>query len=65
MSKQVFPAPPNDNGWTYYVDSRFAWVPRYMQGKLIWLRRYWMTWPEDKDGRVIEMYRSYYPYDPR
>jgi hypothetical protein len=60
-----FYAGPNINGWTYYIDSGIAWLPMYCQGTLIWLRRYWTTWPEDRDGNKIAMYQVYFPWDPR
>lgn len=71
-------------GWTYYVDSYFAWIPTYCQGTFCWLQRVWFTWPEKSDGSLVmasdvlskedmasmmnrdkEMYRTYYPSDPR
>jgi hypothetical protein len=76
-------SPPDAQGWTYYIDSGIAWIPMYCQGTLVWLRRYWVTWPE-KDGSPVmasdvlsaddmksmmgrdeQMYRAYFPYDPR
>lgn len=40
--KQIY-LPKNAEGLTYYIDTGFAWVPMYMQGRLIWLRCYWVT----------------------
>jgi hypothetical protein len=40
------------NGWTYYIERKFAWIPTYGQGQLIWLQSYWITWPEN-NGRPI------------
>jgi len=81
--KQVY-AEKNKDGWTYYIDSAIAWIPMYCQGTFIWLRRYWVTWPEKANGTLVmasdvlstkdmsdmmghngEMYRVYFPYDPR
>lgn len=62
--KAVFKPRDPSTGYTYYVGTRFAWVPMYIQGTLVWMRRYWMTWPETDDGKAVEMYRTYYPYDP-
>lgn len=42
----------DEKGWTYYIDSRFAWIPTYCQGTFVWLRRVWFTWPE-KEGKPI------------
>ncbi len=63
--KQVF-VPTNPDGITYYVDTGFAWTPMYMQGRLVWLRRYWVTWPETRDGQPLDggIYKTYFPYDP-
>lgn len=76
--KQVYQE-KNSDGWTYYIDWRFAWIPTYCQGTLVWRRRVWMTWPE-KDGKIIlfkdmsfydgyrgddQMYLTEFPYDPR
>jgi hypothetical protein len=61
--KEVY-LPKNAAGVTYYIDTGFAWMPMYMQGELVWLRRYWVTWPE-RDGVPDEMYRTMFPYDPR
>lgn len=52
------------NGWQYYIEERFAFLPRYMQGRLIWLAPYWVTWPVDRNGKAIEMYRAELPDDP-
>lgn len=49
--KQIYQA-ENQAGWTYYIDWRFAWLPTYCQGTLVWLRRVWYTWPE-KNGKPI------------
>ena len=38
--------------YTYYIDSRFAWIPTYCQGTLCWLQRVWFTWPEI-NGRPV------------
>ncbi len=72
-----------DDGWQYWVDSYFAWIPTYCQGTFCWLERVWFTWPEkngkpimasdelskeDMDsimGRDVQMYLTYFPYDPR
>lgn len=60
--------------WIYYIDSYFAWFPRYCQGTLCWFQTVWFTWPEFNgkpitftypDGKVRPMYEVYYPYDPR
>lgn len=65
--------------WQYYIDWGIAWLPMYCQGTLIWLCRYWTTWPElngkpilaedvlpeQMNGSKEEMYRVYFPYDPR
>jgi hypothetical protein len=61
--KKLF-SPRNSAGLTYYIDTGFAWIPMYMQGQLVFLRRYWVTWPEDDAGIAIDMYRTYFPYDP-
>lgn len=51
-------------GYTYWVDSGIAWAPMYIQGTLVWMRRYWMTWPVTDDGKPVEMYRTYLLSDP-
>ena len=52
MSKQKY-GEPNGNGWQYYIDSYFAWLPTYCQGTFCWLQRVWVTWPEKPDGSLI------------
>lgn len=78
--KQIY-IEKDSQGWTYYIDSRFAWIPTYCQGTFVWLRRVWFTWPE-KDGKPIcvrdvlpenewygkadeQMDLTEFPYDPR
>lgn len=51
--------------WQYYIESKIALMPMYMQGTLIWpFQRYWITYPMDAAGNVIDMYRSMFPSDP-
>lgn len=83
MTKQKYDSITSE-GWQYYIDSGIAWLPMYCQGTFIWLSRYWVTWPEKADGKLVmasdilskkdisdmnnrneEMFRSYFPYDPR
>lgn len=49
--KHVFTKSPE--GWTYYVERRFAWLPAYCQGQLVWFWFYWVTWPEKPDGSRV------------
>lgn len=49
--KQIY-VPENKDGWIYYIDSYFAWLPTYCQGTLCWLKTVWFTWPE-KNGLPI------------
>ena len=41
------------NDWTYFVERGFAWFPMYCQGTFVWLRHYWVTWPEKPDGSLV------------
>lgn len=49
--KQIW-QPENKDGWIYFKEKKFAWFPTYGQGTLIWLRHYWITWPE-RNGMPI------------
>lgn len=50
--KQLY-VPKDARGWTYYIDSYFAWVPMYCQGTFCWLQQVWFTWPEKADGTPV------------
>ncbi len=66
--KELFSS-ENSSGWTYYIDRRFAWLPVYAQGTLVWLSHYWITWPEQDGNRIIrdghEMHLVTFARDPR
>lgn len=52
--------------WQYYLETKFAFAPMYMQGTLVWLQRYWRSWPVDlTTGKPVDLYRADYPFDPR
>lgn len=64
------------NGWKYYVDSHIAWVPEYVNGSMIWMKRVWRSWPEDSNGPIMspalgtedkpqQMDICLYDHDPR
>ncbi len=65
MTREVFVDKRTSlGGYLYYIEPGFAWVPMYIQGTLVWMRRYWMTYPVDASGAPIEMYRTYYVLRP-
>jgi hypothetical protein len=65
---QKFLAPvkqPDGSVWQYMIETHFAFGPMYIQGTLVWLQRYWVTYPVDQNGKKITLYVSLYPWDPR
>lgn len=56
-------------GRQYYIDTFFAFLPTFLNTggvfPLIWLGRYWQTYPVDAECHPIEMYRVTHKTDPR
>lgn len=45
------------SAWQYYIETKFAFLPVYANGTLLWIRRYWVTWPVDEKGNA-QPYRT-------
>ncbi len=56
-------------GRQYWIDTFFAFAPAMLNTggvfPLVWLGRYWQTYPVDERGTPIEMYRVTFKSDPR
>lgn len=58
------------NEWQYYIDTHFAIFPTLLNygqvfPKFMWFKKWWVTYPVDEDGKVIDMYRTIHLEDPR
>ena len=56
--------------WDYYLERHFAWLPKMFNGggvfpSFCWLCFWYMTYPVDDGGRVVELYRWVGTRDPR